>query len=428
MKRPSISLEDWRARVVEPVLLGSLFFTLIHAWILTFYYQVPYNLRIGWIPIDGPASWGDRYSFGVHFFSDYTYTHIFSLEKAPWSEIGNNYPPFAVLLTRIFSTSPERIGLFLFLYAGVIASLAPIIHATFRRPLREVFFLVGFCGIASAGLIAAFDRGNEILFIPALLYFAYYFLTCKKEITAGILLGLAISLKLYPLLLLPLLLLQRKFKVVVVAIFAFIISNVLSALVWGNLGSLFSNLWDRVHSFGTYSTLGDPSFMSASSILANLSNALHPGGSRITAMVVGQAMSISIFLYALIIIACVKASLAEIFLFGLISLELIPKQSFSYTRIWTLAAVAILLSLEKISRNGSEISGASQTFFSLAKLKLWWVVVVLFTTPLTILFWGNSLTVLCGFLLFLYLVISKAVANILLLRERFKRTPIKSEV
>lgn len=412
MKRPSISVEDWRARVVDPILLGSLFFTLIHAWILTFYYQVPYNLRIGWVPVDGPATWGSQYSFGVHYFSDYTYTHIFSLEKAPWNELGNNYPPFAVLLTRIFSTTPVRNGLFLFLYAGVIASLAPIVHATFRRPLREVFFLVGFCGITSAGLIAAFDRGNEILFIPALLYFAYYLLICKKEMISGILLGLAISLKLYPILLLPLLLLQRKFKVVTVAVVTFILSNVLAALVWGNFGSLFSNLWDHVHSFGTYSTLGDPTFMSASSILANLANALQTGGSRLTTIVVGQALPISIVLYALIIIACLKASLAEVFLFGLISLELIPKQSFSYTRIWTLVAVAILLSLETINRNRRDTLEASEAEFSPKNLKLWWIIVVLFTTPLTILFLGNSLTVLCGFFLFLYLVISKAAANI----------------
>jgi len=422
MKRPSISIEDWRARVVDPILLGSLFFTLIHAWILTFYYQVPYNLRIGWVPVDGSQALGSSYSFGVHYFSDYTFTHLLTLEKAPWDSAITIYPPLTMLFVKAFNSNPARNGLFVFLYIGVLFSLAPLIHATLRRPLKEVLFLVGFCGIASAGLIAAFDRGNPILFLAPLIYFAYERMKKSKDASAGFLLGLAISIKIYPILLLPLLLLRRKFKASIIAVFTFIVGNFLAALVWGNPISIFRNFYRNINGFGSSSMIGDPTFMSATEITGNLTRALHLESNRVLAVVLNHPMFLSAALFLLIVVACIDSPLSEIFLFGLITMELIPLRSFSYTRVWTLAAAAILISLEKVVRDGSTEKLGTNVVLPAKNYKLWWLVVVLYTTPFTVFLLGNSLAVLVGFCAFLYLLALNIFTKVPILIKRLQKS------
>jgi hypothetical protein len=366
VKTKVLPIEGFLSRVVLPISTVSVFLGFLQAWVKTFYFNDPYNQRIGWIAQDG--NWPSQFAFGVHYFGDYLVMNQLALNPEPWIN-GSNYPPVAMVIFRIFAFFPYHFSLYLWLFFAIICVASPLVHATkeLSSGIRiQVVFLVG---LLSAPVIGTLDRGNNIFLLVPLLYFGFYALTEKRNVVASLLLGLACAIKLYPFLIVLFLVLKRKWIVSTLTTLVMISSSILTALYWGNP---LSNIKGALKGAAAYDGIDANGQQMVFSFVGQLNNFLVFAGFKGSALsnsIVESPRLYGIIFLAVIIIVSLGVSDLQTYLLATITIQLVPTVSYTYTRIWTVIAVALLL------RFHSEV-------FDLQKPKnmktyyLWWAAII----------------------------------------------------
>jgi len=154
------------------------------------------------------SGWPRNYPFFLsqYRFSDLTQIFLSSQFSDPYTSANVTYPPFGMLLFDIFGFLSAKQATILF----ISASLA-VIFSVFTRMLQlriDFSLKEKIASIAmlmlSFPLLFAIDRGNLDLVLTALLLLAVW-VSDKEGLSyrAGMLIGLASAIKIYPLLLLP---------------------------------------------------------------------------------------------------------------------------------------------------------------------------------------------------------------------------------
>jgi hypothetical protein len=359
---------------------------LAQAWILTFYYQEKFNEWISWRSNDYS---GKYFSIGQHYFSDYLHLNLDTRDGSVEYPLAT-YPPFANLIFRIFAYLPYKFSLALWLVCLVAAILLPLFYALYKIETEKKFQPILIYGLLSAPFIAVIDRGNSIGLITSLVFFSYIACERNKQITAGLLLGLAISLKIYPILLLPFLILKKKYKESISSILFVIILNILAALIWSHksLIGTFVHQYKSLSAGNSIVKTGHGLNFSGGQILVNYFSKINVNA---VDWLYNNTLGVSLVLLVFLIIGSFLSSHHTWLLYGLYSFQLIPSVSWSYTRIWGIVGIAILI----LSSTNFEKKGIwkSERF-------MWWTILIFNQSILTVLnFWPINLLPSISFLL-----------------------------
>jgi hypothetical protein len=359
---------------------------LSQAWILTFYYKENFNEWLSWRSNDYS---GDHFSIGQHFFSDYLHLNLDTRDGSVDYPLAT-YPPFANLVFRVFAYFPYKLSLLLWLVCLAIAMLLPLYYAIHKIESRNKFQSILIFGFLSAPFIAVMDRGNSIGFIIPLIFFFYIASERNKKILAGFFLGLAISLKIYPILLIPIIILKKKFIESLSAILFTIALNVFAALVWSDksLIETFLHQYESLRANNAILETGHGLNFSGVQLLVNYFSKVNL---KVAEWIYNNILGVSLVLLVLLLIGSILSSHQTWFLYGLYSFQLIPSVSWSYTRIWGIIGIAVLT----LSSKNFEIKGIWK-----GERLIWWIILILNQSILTVLnFWPINILPSFSFLL-----------------------------
>lgn len=167
-------------------------------------------------------------------FMDFFNTEYWSFDQGRYTDWGSIYTPFSFLLTQLvgcnfsggaddpFLYRQENIACFLLFLVIVTSFVAYYVY----RKYKNIYYLS--VVLLSSPLLFAIERGNLLVF---LLPFLFLFVKTKNDLFKGLILGLAISLKIYFVALLFVFLLMRSYRVIAISMLSFLSLNIVSALV-----------------------------------------------------------------------------------------------------------------------------------------------------------------------------------------------------
>lgn len=343
------------------------------AWIQTFYFNDPFNQRVGWISQDGP--WPKEYAFGVHYFGDYFTMNQHALLSDPWSQF-NIYPPAAVALFKLFAIFPYKVGLLLWMSFAIACFVSPIIHASKRFTLGTRIQIIFITVLGSAPVIGTLDRGNCIFVLVPLLYFGYTSMQNQKYLLSGALIGSAAAVKLYPLLIILFLIVLRKWRVAINSIAVFIFLTLSTALIWSHpIRSILQTI-KYANSWNGLDKEGQVMIFSFAGILNNLLVFFHLSGSHFSSFVLTNSRVIGVILLIAFLIISFGTNELNVFLLALSTIQLIPTVSYTYTRIWTIVALSLLILNSQGSPNYQKFSRGVE--------KWWWLMILTTNSLLTV--------------------------------------------
>jgi hypothetical protein len=358
------------------VLLGASF---VQFWVLTFYYKVDMNLWISWIANDGNA--GSPYAFGVHYFGDYLTTHEVAKARDLTRFDFGSYPPLGMIPFWIIAWLPYRLGLLIWFVSLFLSLLLPIVYALRKKTGSiSVAGVIAFSFITVAS-ISVFDRGNSVGLL-ALLFFLFYLCSVRNQTHfAALSLGFAIGIKIYPLVIVPFLLVKKKVKLAFTSLLYAILLNLVAVIIWQRedpFGAL-AFAARRIIRTEQLSEAGHGMYVSFAQIVVNIINRLGLQDSYFGNAAIAHYHYVTLAIYLLLLLGAKKTASNHWYIFALSSIQLIPTIAFSYYRVWAIAAVAIVI-LEGRSANGKiELSRIGS---------IWMFLCVANLTPLTLLnFW-----------------------------------------
>lgn len=388
--------ENFLARIVLPISTISVFLGFVQAWIFTFYFGDPFNQKIGWIAHDG--DWPPQFAFGVHFFSDYLAMNQISSSPDPWSD-GNIYPPVATAVFRIFAFLPYKIGLCLWLIAAIASVCIPLFHASRGLSFATRIQLILLVGLLSAPVIGTLDRGNNVFLLVPLLYFGLTALIEDKKLLASILLGLACAIKLYPILILFFLILKRKWTISALSTAIMLASTFITSLIWGNPFSIIKHSLTSAAAWDGIDGNGQPMLFSFVGFLNNFLVFAGLKGSKLSNSIVQSPRLFGVVFLLILIFISLGLNHIQTYLLALTTMQLIPTVSFTYTRIWTVVVIALLVKYQSdMYRIGDKKS--NQIFY------LWWGATLGTNTLVTYWgFWPISIFPTLAFLAVLVIII-----------------------
>jgi len=198
--------------------------------------------------------WPEMYPdpFGIHYFGDFLDTLRHSQVSRPFdtpdlSPVG--YPLFSLLVIAPFGLVGYAAGLKLFLLATVLVLLVPLWCLVGTRPVTERLLLVAPL-LLCAPMLVTLDRANlQGLVVGAAMIGCYLYLRGNR-VGAGCWFAVAAAMKVYPVLLLLLLVRDRDWRALGASIVTGLTATWVSFLVYG--GGVIENsesLWQSVHNF-----------------------------------------------------------------------------------------------------------------------------------------------------------------------------------
>ena len=146
-------------------------------------------------------------------FSDFYQIFLSSQNKDPYSIAEVIYPPFGMLVLDLggFMSARQSLMLTMTTALAICASLFLFLASTRNDLSRRETLGVLSVTVLSFPFVFALDRGNLDLVISTFLLLALWFNSKQdKSIAAGVLIGLASAVKIYPLLLLPIFYYQKR--------------------------------------------------------------------------------------------------------------------------------------------------------------------------------------------------------------------------
>lgn len=331
------SYSDWLNLQSFLLLLG-----LVQIWVLTFYYKTPSNEWISWIANDGNK--GAPYAFGQHYFGDYLAMHEVALAR-DISAFGNSYPPLGVIPFWILSSLPYRLGLYLWFAILVFALTFPILHALRKRTDNTWVVSVAVFSILTVPAISVLDRANSVGLLTLFLYLFYINFIGGKENISGLYLGLAIGFKVYPLVILPFLLVKKKFKLALISLSYAISLNLLSTIIWHRgdpVAAIIASV-RRIASVERIWTDGHGMFVSASQISVNVLNKIGWTGNPLVAWIFENYKILSLLALLVLLFGALKSSYNHWVYYALASIQIIPTGALSYYRVWAISLIAIII-------------------------------------------------------------------------------------
>ena len=197
--------------------------TLYGGW-RAFYFQSSFLAPIAYITDERPTAnlfatllgdTPDSLLTGIHVFHDFGVSYYWGTLSNPWVEnemnFWPNHSPLAMLLGRFWQNFDYLVASQLNVLVMAVLMLIPIVIATLRRPWHiKVLALAAV--LLSGPFIATLDRGNYQGFIPVLLFgFGYFALKGRWGWAAGMLV-IAASLKVYPIILILVLIAERRWR------------------------------------------------------------------------------------------------------------------------------------------------------------------------------------------------------------------------
>ncbi len=184
---------------------------------LHFYYQQPWidNLNYGSADQPSGVELKSGYSFGIHFFGDYLQPHYWAESRNPWIEkVLVNYPPVAIEIFRAFRIFPYRVGVVVYEIFLLACLISPIAIATRRLGRKIAIISTLIIGCLSGPSIATLDRGNIVGVLPILYFiFGFYVLNGKARLASAALV-IAASIKFFPIVLMSIFVIQRRYMLV----------------------------------------------------------------------------------------------------------------------------------------------------------------------------------------------------------------------
>ncbi len=357
-------------------------FGFVQMWVLTFYYQTQTNEWISWIANDGND--GPPFAFGQHYFGDYLTMHNVALSRDIRS-FDNSYPPLGVIPFWLLSWLPYRIGFFVWVALLSSSILFPLAYSLYKTN-REYLIQGVICfGILSVPFISVIDRGNSVGFLTFFFFMFYLFYKKEKPQQAALFLGLAVGLKVYPLVLLPFLVVRKKYKIAFFAFFYSIVFNILAICIW-HRGDPFKGLkysFNRIVDVEQLFINGHGMFLSVAQVLTNVLNRFSLESSTMGSFLIENYRIVSALTFIYLLFGAYLAKESDWIFLMLCAIQMIPTISFSYYRVWTIAVLAIMfmeLSKKMEDKKLSKIQS------------IWLTVCLLNLTPLVLLnFWPINL-------------------------------------
>ena len=310
-------------------------------WVESGYQNRDFGLRIGWQSKDGPPNLSSGH-IGNHYFSDYTGMVESSRQSNPWLEL-NNYPPFAMLIFKFFAIFPNRIGLLVWLTFSIFFLLLPLLFIKKSGINNSQKILLGLIYVVSSPFISVLDRGNLIFILPLLILLSYINLKEKSPLLAGFFLGTAVAIKIYPILLILFFIRERHYKAILSTLITALGFTFFSSLFFGNPVLILNDVIPAVLGHNQLAVEPQPMIFSGVGILHNLALALFGGESTISQVIFENATKFSLGLLILIAIYSFGKQGLFRFLPILFALQLVPVQSYTYSRIWALIALPLLV-------------------------------------------------------------------------------------
>lgn len=167
---------------------------------------------------------------GIHVFHDFGISYYWGTLANPWIEnqlnFWPNHSPLAMLLGRFWKNLDYITASQLNVLVMAILMLAPIAIATLRRPW-PIKVLALAAVLVSGPFIATLDRGNYQGYIPILLFGFGYFALKGRWGWATTMLVIAASLKVYPIVLVLVLIAERRWRAVIATVVAGLVGNTL---------------------------------------------------------------------------------------------------------------------------------------------------------------------------------------------------------
>ena len=191
--------------------------------------------------------------FGVHFFGDFLLPQWQSRLEDPWMLKDpngppiTNYFPFTMAVFWLFSYISYWKSFTLFLVISLSLMLYPLTTILRRFSRLERVQLIAGSILLTGPMIASLDRGNIQLLLVGLCLMGVYQFSQKRFLWAGFLIGLAIGLKIYPILFLVLFVRGRKWKGLTVGFATALLSTLLPLYFYdlkvvGTLSSINQNV------------------------------------------------------------------------------------------------------------------------------------------------------------------------------------------
>jgi hypothetical protein len=242
--------------------------------LLTSYLTVSYSESISARVFDDWCNPGTE-GVGIHCFSDYYSPIGFTEGGLAWDR-GSNYPPLAILISRIFhafGSNDSRNGLIAFLLSSLLCLMIPVVHLKKSKLVNNSNNLIGMAIllICSVPSLMAFDRGNNVLLLFPLIYFSYINLCREKYYSTALLIALASLVKPQILLLMIVLVIKGKLRPVALSSAMYILTTVLLFLLFpGNIVHNISSFITNLQNYQTYAgmpSLGNYSFANAIGLL-----------------------------------------------------------------------------------------------------------------------------------------------------------------
>lgn len=205
------------------------------------YFGWPYNQYLSWSANDLPSIRAGaikiQMNFGVHYFGDFLQPLDWAKQANPWTSDPKylaQYPPLAVYVLKPLTIVPYRVAACIYLLLMLSSSIFGIWLTSKALNWNNRILITLIFGVCSVPFLMAFDRGNLVGFFVLLFALFVYGVKSESKAITWLSLGIMIAIKIYPVLLILVLLKLRRFKELFIALlFAFGVTVALFALTPG---------------------------------------------------------------------------------------------------------------------------------------------------------------------------------------------------
>lgn len=170
----------------------------------------------------------DDLLMGIHAFHDFLVSYYWGGLSNPWAQnalnFWPNHSPLAMLYGRFWHTFDYATARDLNLVLMALAMTLPAVIAVRRKPW-SVKVLVVSVTVLSGPFIAALDRGNYQGYVPLLMFAFAYFAMRGRWGWAAAALVLAASFKVYPIVLVAVLVAERRWRALVAVLLGGVVLN-----------------------------------------------------------------------------------------------------------------------------------------------------------------------------------------------------------
>jgi hypothetical protein len=234
LDRPEAAAARLRAEVLVLGLLVTLGLTVAVYYVLGVYQGRPYPYNTALFQPADPVVAGEPRFLG-HYFGDFWLTLLHSRSPSPYLDtsapVKSTYLPLAQLVLRPLAALPFVVALVAYLCATVGLSAGAVFTALRDLALIQRLQVTLLLGLLSYPVIFLLDRGNFESIVIALVALAVWQLR-RRPWVAALAIAAAAAMKMFPILLLVLLVAERRFRPALGGAVLTVLLVVLPAAAW----------------------------------------------------------------------------------------------------------------------------------------------------------------------------------------------------